>query len=96
MKNRRTDDEWRALFTSREESGLSIVDFCKERKISSGTFYHARKRLMPKKVADTPTSFSRVTLAPKPPTRCLIHTKSGAKLILENPTIEMLRALVGS
>lgn len=94
MKRRRTDDQWQALFTARDESGLSIAKFCEEQNICSGSFYNARKRLAPRKGDVKTASFAKAQVLQRPASRCLIHTQNGAKLILENPTIEMLKALM--
>lgn len=38
-------DHWRSAFQSQRVSGLTIVNFCKHRKIKLSTYYAWRKRL---------------------------------------------------
>ena len=45
MKHKQKIAHWQAVFSQQSKSGVSIVDFCKQHKISTSTFYLWRKRI---------------------------------------------------
>ncbi|WP_158965469.1 hypothetical protein [Paraglaciecola sp. L3A3] len=44
MKHR-TLDEWRELISQQQSSGLAIIDFCREHRLSTSSFYKFRGQL---------------------------------------------------
>lgn len=45
MRIMRSRDQWLKLVNEQQASGLTIVDFCQEKKLSTTTFYSAKKKL---------------------------------------------------
>ena len=45
MMSQQKIKHWQAIFAQQEESGLSIIRFCKQHKINTSSFYAWRKRL---------------------------------------------------
>lgn len=89
---------WQGLIEEHSLSGLSVVEFCKERKIASTSFYQWRTKLqqeaepafsnapalLPIKLVGTPEE------QPKPVSRSCIQvlTPSGVSLTISGPAAE--------
>jgi putative transposase len=88
---RRTLNDWRGLIEQQQASGLSIVGFCKQQKLTTSNFYKYRTRLQengstPKLVKINSTSLTPVnksiTLTPGNtqltlPSNCKSHWLAG-------------------
>jgi len=57
MKHK-TLDEWQKLISQQQTSGLAIVDFCKEHRVSTSSFYKFRGRLQQQ---DNPPRFVKAS-----------------------------------
>jgi hypothetical protein len=45
MGTMRSQDQWQNIFKEQENSGLTIVGFCRQHQIPTATFYAYRKKL---------------------------------------------------
>ena len=59
---RRTETQWRALFSEFEASGMTAQAFCQERGLCSKYFGRKRKRLQEKRETASSLSFARVAV----------------------------------
>ena len=59
---RRTEDQWRTLFTEQASSGLTVEAFCKERELNPSYFSFRRKQLSDQHENGAAPSFVPVTV----------------------------------
>ena len=59
---RRTEAQWRTLFTEQADSGLTVEDFCKARGLNSSYFSVRRKQLLSTDKANITTGFVAVSM----------------------------------
>ena len=45
MKKQQKINHWKNIFELQQNSGLTIIQFCRDKKVNSSTFYAWRKRL---------------------------------------------------
>ncbi len=45
MKKQQKIKHWQSIFEQQQNSGLSIIKFCRDNKVNASTFYSWRKRL---------------------------------------------------
>ena len=45
MKKQQKINHWKSIFKQQQNSGLSIIQFCRDNKVNTSTFYAWRKRL---------------------------------------------------
>jgi len=45
MKKQQKINHWKSIFELQQNSGLTIIQFCRDKKINTSTFYAWRKRL---------------------------------------------------
>lgn len=48
MKKQQKANHWKTLFKQQQDSGLSVIQFCRDNKVNVSTFYAWRKRLSDK------------------------------------------------
>lgn len=53
---RRSQAEWQNIFHQQKTSGLNVVAFCQQHKLSSKTYYKRRRDLNALLVSDVPTA----------------------------------------
>jgi len=44
MRITRSQDQWQTIIEDQENSGLAIIDYCRQHQISTTTFYACRKK----------------------------------------------------
>lgn len=72
---RPTPEQWKALIVAHQTSGLTMAEFCRERKIRPKSFYYWHRKLGAVKPADE--AFVQVTLpSPKQVSACTLHVGS--------------------
>ena len=59
---RRTEAQWRTLFTEQANSGLTVEDFCKAQGLNSSYFSVRRKQLLSTDKANVTTGFVAVSM----------------------------------
>ena len=45
MKITRSREQWRAILTEQQASGLTIIDYCRKHQLATSSFYVFRKKL---------------------------------------------------
>ncbi len=45
MKKQQKINQWKSIFEQQQNSGLTIIQFCRDNKVNTSTFYAWRKRL---------------------------------------------------
>jgi hypothetical protein len=45
MKITRSHEQWRAILTEQQASGLTIIDYCRKHQLATSSFYVFRKKL---------------------------------------------------
>jgi len=63
---KRTQEQWRELFTEHEASGVKAREFCKAREICPNYFSKRKKQLLTETKAETGPSFVPVTYTSQP------------------------------
>lgn len=70
-RSRKREQRWRRLMRQHGESGLTVREFCRRRKVTETAFYYWRRELRRREAeradgptADEPASFVAVRLAP--------------------------------
>lgn len=100
---------WRGVIDQQKLSGLSITEFCRERKIHMGSFFNWRKRLTPSLPAPLPVPATSATPTAKfiplelpPPSNASSHAgveivlPSGCRLVVPPKfDVDSLRDIVG-
>jgi len=79
--NRRTQQEWLALFEQHQASGLTIKAFCQQKKLNSNYFSKRRRELLRREEDDSAPSFIKV--------RAHIPAPSSSAIILRVGTAEL-------
>ena len=71
---------WRGLIEEQRQSGESVSGFCRDREVSTASFYNWRRRLAEEGVAE---KFVAIEL-PSPPTRacCEIVLPDGCRVVV--------------
>lgn len=86
---RRTLDDWRQLIELQQQSNLTIVDFCKQNKLTLSSFYKFRQRLFGKRSEPTfikadvaATRFSRAKISSHSENDGLKLTQGNTQILL--------------
>lgn len=78
----RTQAEWSLLIDDQEQSGLSVLEFCRQHRLYAKTFYRQRKALGRRPARGKATASERsfiqvaVPTAPSPVTGLQLHYRS--------------------
>jgi hypothetical protein len=91
---RRTEAQWRALFSEFEASGMTALAFCQERGLSPKYFGRKRKQLREKGEAESGLSFVRVAVSARSEGE-MIELCLGDGLRLRMPTTVCAHWLAG-
>jgi len=54
MKKQQKINHWKNIFDQQQNSGLTIIQFCRDNKVNTSTFYAWRKRLSGKSISVKP------------------------------------------
>lgn len=91
------DPDWPSLIAQWKVSNQSKIAFCIENGISESHFYAAIKKLSRK----SSSGFAKATISKStkpvihpPPLTCTIELPNKAILTLNNPSVDVLRALI--
>lgn len=101
MAAHQKQEHWRSVFQSQRKSGLTIVNFCKHRKINISTYYAWRKRLADEEQEPKPELHQLVPLfiselENEQAAPITITTPSGYQLAFsEGTNIEKLHQILG-
>ncbi len=84
---RRSDQEWLAIFNRYEKSSLTQKDFCQKNKISTSTFF-AKRRLLKASGDSSPSGFVRAEIVEQT-TRYQIEQPAAASMTLSLYEVEL-------
>ena len=56
-------NEWSALLAEQARSGLSVMEFCRQKNVTRESFYHWRKRLKPEESSPSESEFREPDVA---------------------------------
>ena len=79
---------WHGIFRDQKSSGLPISTFCRDRRLSEGSFFNWRRKLSerPVEVEEAAAKFVSLELPPSPPaatvTGCEVVLPSGCRIIV--------------
>ena len=88
LGSKEREQYWRGVFRDQKSSGLPISTFCRDRKVSEGSFFNWRRKLSerPVELEDAAAKFVSLELPPSPPaaTRigCEVVLPSGCRIIV--------------
>lgn len=73
---------WRQVLANQKNSGLTVTEFCKRRRISSGSFYLWKNRLSPESIKPRLSyTLSKPSLVPVE----VLPDSNGAEIVIELP-----------
>jgi hypothetical protein len=72
MNKQQKIKHWQSIFEQQQNSGLSIIKFCRDNKVNTSTFYAWRKRLSGETVAVKPQKVIPFVMHDQPLTQPLM------------------------